>query len=194
MKYKIGIFGSSAGGLDKILPIAKKLGKELGKYKDKIILITGAADGLPYETIKEAHKQGSNVWGFSTSVDLKNLKILSPQQDLSLYKKLVYVSKNYEFVREVQVCRKYRNVTSTANCDAGIIISGRWGTMNEFTNLYDMGKIIGILTGTGGIADELPKLIKKISKKTKAVVVFDKSPKLLINKVINILNTLSSRR
>lgn len=59
----------------------------------------------------------------------------------------------------------YHNVLTTAACDAGIIIAGRWGSMNEFTNLYDMGKVIGVLTGTGGIADELPQLLKKISKK-----------------------------
>ena len=62
--------------------------------------------------------------------------------------------------------KKYRNVSSTANCDAGIIISGRWGTMNEFTNLYDMGKVIGILTETSGVADEIKNLSKKINKET----------------------------
>ena len=36
--------------------------------------------------------------------------------------------------------------------------------MNEFTNLYDMGKVIGVLTGTGGIADELELLNQKGSQ------------------------------
>ena len=74
---------------------------------------------------------------------------------------------------------------STATADAGIIISGRWGTMNEFTNLYDMGKVIGVLTGFGGIADELPSLSKKINKQSKAKVFFSDNPDTLVSEIIN---------
>ena len=86
------------------------------------------------------------------------------------------------------VRKKYRNVISTANCDAGIIISGRWGTMNEFTNLHDMGKVIGIFTSTGGIADDIFRLSKKIHKPSKAELIFDDSPKKLIGKIIKYFN------
>ena len=55
-------------------------------------------------------------------------------------------------------------------------------------NLYDMGKVIGILTGSGGIADELPSLMKKIAKPTKAKVFFNSSPKQLVDEVINELD------
>ena len=68
--------------------------------------------------------------------------------------------------------------------DAGIIISGRWGTMNEFTNLHDMGKVIGVLTGTGGVADDLSSLSKKIHKPSKAVVIFDSSPEQLVKRIL----------
>lgn len=60
--------------------------------------------------------------------------------------------------------------------------------MNEFTNLYDMGKVVGILTGTGGIADELENLNKRIKKKSKAKILFDNSPEKLIQKIIDKLN------
>ena len=73
---------------------------------------------------------------------------------------------------------------STANCDAGIIISGRWGTMNEFTNLFDMGKAIGVLTGTGGVADELPAFCKKITKHNRSKVIFNDEPEKLVELVI----------
>lgn len=78
-----------------------------------------------------------------------------------------------------------RNVLSTATCDGGIVLSGRYGTLNEFTNLYDMGKVIGVLTGTGGTADLLPNLGKQISKPSKATVFFDNSASALVNQVIN---------
>lgn len=182
--YKIGIFGSSAGEIEaNSEEKAKELGRVLSNYK--FTIITGACRGLPYLVAKEASKNGNPVWGYSPKLDLEGQKIFTPKDDLSIYKKIIYIPKNFEFSENEQVCKKYRNVISTANCDAGIIISGRWGTMNEFTNLYDMGKVIGVLTGTGGIADELENLSKKIKKKTKARIIFNKSPKELVNEVIN---------
>lgn|SRR3989338_8340509 len=187
MKIKVGIFGSATDNKGEVLQKAQELGEVLSSYKDKVILITGVADGLPYRVAQTAAKNDVEVWGLSPCVDLKSQKELSPSQDLSIYKKIFYVPTNYPFVKQVDVCRKYRNVSSTATCDAGIIISGRWGTINEFTNLHDFGKVIGVFTGTGGIADELPNLIKKIHKKSKAEITFANSPKQLVKKVVNLI-------
>ena len=182
MKFKIGIFGSAEGDLDKIFNKAYTLGEELAK--NNVIIITGASTGLPYIVAKAAKEKGAEIWGFSQATNLRDQEKSAPNCDSSIYKKLVYIPGSYEFSDNNAVCKKYRNVASTANCDAGIIIAGRWGTLNEFTNLYDMGKIIGVLTGTGGIADELPSLSKKISKKSRAKVFFNDSPKELVEKVI----------
>lgn len=178
--YKIGIYGSAENESKKIQSIAQQLASELGNRK--VVLITGASTGLPHLIASEASKNGLTIWGFSTAVDKKGQEKLSP--DNSIYKKFIYIPKDFEFAKTDVVCRKYRNVTSTATCDAAIIISGKWGTLNEFTNLIDMGKIIGILTGTGGIADELVHLSKKIHKKTKSKLIFSNSPKKLVEKVI----------
>ncbi len=181
MKYKIGIFGSSAGDLEKIIPKAHQLGETLGK--ENVILITGACDGLPYEVVFTAHKSGTEVWGYSQASDLATQKQFVPH-DPSMYTKLIYVPRDFIFLSNRKVSQKYRNVTSTANCDAGIIISGRWGSLNEFTNLHDMGKVIGVLTGTGGIADELPELMKKINKESKATVIFNSNPETLVKQIL----------
>lgn len=187
MRYKIGIFGSAEGDIDRILSKADDLGKELTKHN--IVLVTGASTGLPYQVAKTAAKLGTKVWGYSTAIDLASQQAHHPEVDSKVFDKFIFIPKTYEFASEKKVCMKYRNVTSTANCDAGIIISGRWGTLNEFTNLYDMGKVIGVLTGTGGIADELPTLMKKISKKSNAKVVFNNSPTELVNSVLAELKT-----
>lgn len=187
MKYKIGVFGSAVDE-EKALKKAEELGKELSKHN--IIVITGAADGIPYKVASTAAKLGTEIWGFAPTVSLQEEKKIAGKQDSHIYKKIFYIPKNYPLKKEIQVCRKYRNITSTATCDAGIIISGRWGTMNEFTNLYDMGKVIGVLTGTGGIADELIQLMKKISKKSKAKVIFGSSTKKLVAKIIKQLQII----
>lgn len=179
MKYKIGIFGSSAGEMEEIIPKAHALGKILAKQN--IILITGACPGIPYEVISKA--PDTEIWGYSQAGDLETQKEYA-NHDPSIYAKLEYIPKDYPFLSNRKVCQKYRNVTSTANCDAGIIISGRWGSLNEFTNLHDMGKVIGVLTGTSGIADELPELYKKIHKESKAKVFFNSNPEELVKLIL----------
>ncbi len=189
MKYKVGIFGSAAGDYETMLPKARELGIELAKYKDKITVVTGAADGLPYGVARAAFQKGAEVWGYASTTNKKDLAKISPKQDLSIYKKIVYIPLNFPFIDDLLVCRKYRNVISTANCDAGIIISGRWGTIHEFSSLYDYGKVIGVYAGTGGFADEVLYLMKKISKKSNAVILYNDSPKLLVNNIIKELNS-----
>ena len=172
MKHKIGIFGSANGTPENVIKNAETIGKELGKRGE--IVITGATSGIPHAASISAHKNGAEVWGFSAARDLKEHE--------------KFVPKDYPFIGNLDVCRKYRNVTSTASCDAGIIIKGRWGTLNEFTNLNDMGKIIGVLTGVGGIAEELPHLCETVYKKTGCRIVFNNSPEKLVEEVINELN------
>jgi predicted Rossmann-fold nucleotide-binding protein len=188
-KYKIGVFGSAVD-VESVNVKAQELGEILGDYKDQVIVVNGAAAGLPYKIAYAASKKGAEVWGFSPAPNLEGQMNIYPENhDHSIYSKLFYVPEKYEFISDIAVTRKYRNVTSTATCDAGIIISGRWGTMNEFTNLYDMGKVIGVLTGTGGVADEIEGLMKKISKQSKAVVIFNSDPRKLINGIFERLKS-----
>jgi len=151
-----------------------------------VILITGACIGLPYEVALAAYKKNRvEIWGFSPATDYEGQVACTPDDDNSIYSRLIYTPSDFEFVSDVNVARKYRNILSTATCEGGIIISGRWGSLNEFTNLYDMGKVIGVLTGTGGVADLLPNLSKQISKPSKATVFFNNSASTLVNQVIS---------
>ncbi len=183
MKYKIGVFGSSAGDMTEVMPKAMEVGKVLGKYADSVIIITGACSGLPYAVAKTAADNGVEIWGFSSEIDIEKQKLRDPEDDHSIYTKLQFVPEDYPFVSNQRASMKYRNVISTASCDAGIIISGRWGSLNEFTNLIDQQKIVGVLTGTGGIADELPTLSQKISKEGQGEIIFDDDPEKLIEKI-----------
>lgn len=186
--YKIGVFGSAAGNLS----LGKKQAAMLGEIlaKNKCLIITGACSGLPYIAAHEAVKNRATVWGFSPQYDMKEQKALTPGDDNSIYSKLIYTPRKFLF-KNIDVRRKYRNVISTATCDAGIIIAGRWGSMHEVASLHDFGKIIGVLTGTGGIADELKNLNKKINKPTGAKFIFSHDPKKLVNLVIKELKKRS---
>ena len=90
----------------------------------------------------------------------------------------------FTFSGQDLIRKKYRNIISTANCDAAILISGRWGTLNEFTNLIDFGKTIGVLTGTGGIADALSSLTKNVAKAGQGKVIFESDPARLVDQLL----------
>jgi predicted Rossmann-fold nucleotide-binding protein len=183
-KFKIGIFGSASGDYKKVVPLAEKLGRVLGEHADSVIVVTGACTGLPYVAAAAAAHAGCEVWGYSSSFDRAGLRVEYPDDDLNIYSKLIYMPEDFPFASNLRICRKYRNVISTANCDAGIFISGLWGTLNEFTNTTDFQKPAGILTGTGGVADELVSLTKKISKEGQGPVVFSDDPQALIAKIL----------
>ncbi len=189
-KWKIGVYGSGfLTDENKQTPIfiaTQTVGKELANHG--AIVVTGACSGLPYVAARAARESSGEVWGFAPAKDYASYVILEPRgkhTDKSLYTKMFFVPKDFEFINWHEACCKYRNVTSTASSDAGIIISGKWGTLNEFTNLVDFQKVIGVLVGTGGTADEIPNLWKKIKKAgNKSKVIFDSDPIELVKKVI----------
>src|SRR3989338_5230847 len=73
-KLKIGIYGSAADERGEVIAKAVELGKVLGQYKDKIILITGASAGIPHVIVNEASKYGVEIWGYSPEIDLDSQK------------------------------------------------------------------------------------------------------------------------
>lgn len=182
---KIGIFGSSSGDDSKKEDLKQKA-REIGKTiaKNKGIVVTGACNGLPQEAVLGALELNGKRIGFSPCSSFEEHK----KQNLPIqFSDIVFIPENYAHIKNIQICRKYRNVSSVAYCDAAIFISGRIGTMNEFTNAYDMGKVIGVLEESGGISDRTIKiLLEDANKNSEAKVIFEKDPEKLVRKVMNL--------
>jgi predicted Rossmann-fold nucleotide-binding protein len=158
---------------------------------------------MPYIVAHEAAQHGAEVWGFTPELNAEAQKRAYPNDDITIYTRLVYVPQNYKELFMTNLASealdwagrlKYRNVISTINSDAGIVISGGWGTLNEFTNLIYDGKPIGVLTGTGGLADELPALYPKLRKRSDSVVLFEHGPERLVAQLITLLQKRNSRQ
>ena len=79
---------------------------------------------------------------------------------------------------------KGRNVILVRSCDVVVFISGSIGSLNEFTIAYDEDKIIGCLTGTSGVADEIESIVETFRKKTKARIVYDDDPARLVERCL----------
>ncbi len=196
MKYKIGIYGSSIAESKEAVQVAQELGNTLAQRD--IIVVTGGGSGMPYVVARTAKQQGAEVWGFTSEYNAEEQKKAYPLDDITTYDKLFYVPQQYDHLfsldhklptsRDWSARLKYRNVVSTIHVDAGIIVSGGWGTMNEFTNLLYDGKPIGVLLGTGGLADELQGWFSRLRKKSESIVHFHRAPTDLVTAVLQDIN------
>jgi hypothetical protein len=79
---------------------------------------------------------------------------------------------------------KGRNVVNVRSADIVLIIGGATGTLNEFTIAYDEGKIIGVLEGSGGIADHVRDIIQFCNKPAIGKVVFESDPVKLVERCV----------
>lgn len=65
-----------------------------------------------------------------------------------------------------------------------MIIGGRSGTLGEFAIAYEESKLIGVLTGTGGITEPLRSIEGTLHKETGAEVIYESDPAQLIDRLL----------
>ena len=175
---KIAVYGSAAGDIDPaVSEKAKVIGEEIARRGH--VLITGACPGLPYDAVLGAKEHKGEVIGFSPGVNLDDHRGRF-RFPIDGFTGFVYVPGNYVHRNNAKVCEKYRNVSSVAECDAAVIISGRSGTMNELTSCYDLEKDIGVLTETGGNTPFIPALVRKWNKPSGSRIIYDANPIKLV--------------
>jgi uncharacterized protein (TIGR00725 family) len=179
MKPKVGVMGSAEEATD-LGEKARALGKAIASRK--VILLTGATTGLVYATGKAAHDAGVSHIGISPAHD--------EREHVEMY---ALPTDACDAIIYTGFGLKGRNVVLVRSCDVALFIAGSIGSLNEFTIAYDEGKIIGCLTGTGGVADELKRLVETFQKPTKARIVYDDDPKLLIDTCLDLLKQDESR-
>ncbi len=174
MKINVGVIGSAGGRISKA---AREGAYFLGKAvaESGCVLLTGGCPGIPYEAAKGAKEAGGIVVGISPGIDLNEHinKYKSPTDYLDI---LIYTGTGL----------MGREVTGVRSCDVIVVVSGRSGTLGEFSIAYDEGRPIGVLEGTGGITPEIKKIIKTIRKKTGSTVLYDTDPKRLIMRLLKV--------
>jgi hypothetical protein len=169
MKIKIGVMGSAeATSMPSLREKAKALGHAIASRN--VILLTGATTGLVYESGKAAHDAGLFHLGVSPAGDrqehLERYKLPDDACDAIIY---------------TGFGLKGRNVVLVRSCDVVVFIAGSIGSLNELTIALDEGRVIGCLTGTGGVADEVEKIVRTFPKQTRSRVFYDSNPQRLID-------------
>lgn len=178
---KISVYGSAAGNIeDEIKEKAREIGRQIAKKGH--ILITGGCPGLPYEAILGAKEIGGKTIGYSPGLSLEDhiSRFGFPAEG---FDEMIFIPEDYKYWESKKTCLKYRNVSSVTSSEAVVIISGRTGTLNEFTIAYDLGKNIGVLAGTGGITKFIPELVSDFGKPTDSKIIYEEQPGLLIAKL-----------
>ena len=180
-KPVVGVMGASNNDAlsnseeKRLKNLANDLGAALAKHD--CILVTGATTGLPDLVARAFRKQGGFALGISPAENreehLKRYGLPEEGADVIIYTGFGY---------------KGRNVINIRSADIVIIFGGATGTLNEFTIAYDEGKIIGILEGSGGVADHIREIIDFCKKPTRGAVIFDKVPEQLIQKCLEALD------
>ena len=175
LKYKICISGAADTGHCAIdaPEKAEEIGREIARRG--MVLVAGATIGIPYWAAKGAKEEGGIVIGLSPAASeashMKTYKLPTDYHDLIVYTGFEYSG---------------RNLLLTRSADAIINICGRMGTLNEFTIAFEDGKPIGVLEGTGGTADELRDIVKKMHRGPGRVVYSNDINELLDKVVLEI--------
>src|SRR4029453_2834067 len=79
--------------------------------------------------------------------------------------------------------------TNIRSCDVFVIVGGRSGTLGELAIAYDEGKLIGVLTGMGGISGMVAHILGAAAKDPGARVVSDDDPGRLIAELLRLYPT-----
>lgn len=182
MKLTIGVMGSSGGDLaEEARRRAYRLGEAIAERD--AILITGGCPGLPYEAVRGAKAKGGLVVGISPglSIDEHRGKYGSPVEGFDV---LIYTGSGL----------MGREITNIRSCDIVVIAGGRTGTLGELAIAYDEGRLIGVLTGTGGITEIVETILRASGKETGACVLYDDDPVKLVHRLIQYYHTKHFRR
>ena len=179
MKITVGVMGPASDadeGIagDVLRENASALGRAIARRD--VVLMTGATTGVVYLVGKSAKASGVFHVGVSPATSqsehVERYQLPTDACDLVVY---------------TGFGLKGRNVVLVRSCEIVIFIAGAMGSLNEFTIAHDEGKIIGCLTGTGGVADEADYLLQKFSKATGARVFQNHHPEHLLDDCLTAL-------
>ncbi|HSX45763.1 MAG TPA: hypothetical protein VLG27_02030 [Candidatus Saccharimonadia bacterium] len=176
LRYSICVSGAAAGDT---VRTAAELARATGAAvaKSGHILTTGATVGLPYYAALGAKQEGGMSVGFSPAVSLR--------EHMRKYR---LPSNCFDFINFTGLHYVGRDLYLVQSSDAVITVGGRFGSLHEFTSAIEAHKPCGILVGSGGTADQIPKLMEALEPPANDLVIYDSDPERLVQKIIKVLD------
>jgi uncharacterized protein (TIGR00725 family) len=174
MQFKIAVSGSAGNNCAKgTYKKSYEVGRQIAL--SGAVLVTGATIGVPEWATRGAKSAGGISIGLSPAVS-KQAHVHTYHLPIRYMDLIIYTGFDYSG----------RNMLMTRASDAVIIICGRIGTLNEFTTAFEDRRVVGVLTKTGGVEEEIPDILQ-VAKRGRRRIVFDDDPKRLVQKVIKMI-------
>lgn len=153
-----------------VIPLAKEIGREIARQGAQII--TGATSGFPMYAAEGAKEAGGFSFGLSPAGSKKE-HIEVYRLPLKALDAVVYTGFGFPG----------RDLMLVRSSDASVIGCGRIGTIHEFTVAWEANMPLGVLEGEWA-TDEVIRNIIDNSNRENPNVIFEKDPKILIEKLI----------
>lgn len=172
MLIKIGVMGSAGGQMrEDVVEKCMELGRAIADTG--CVIVTGGCPGLPHYALIGCKERGGITVGVSPAIsaDEHVTRYGSPLDNIDI---MIYTGSGL----------MGREVVGVRTCDIIIIVGGRSGTLGEFAIAYDEGRPIGVLTGTGGVADHVDDFLPVIQKPTGSRITYDDDPRRLIERCV----------
>ena len=179
MRYQICVSGAASG---ETVEASHQLAYDLGKAIALAgkTLTTGATIGLPWFAAHGAFsvkdREGVSV-GFSPASSFR--------EHVSVYK---LPTVEFDYINFTGMAYVGRNIHLVRSSDALITVGGRMGSLHEFATAIESRKVIGVLLGSGGLADFVPKLIESVETPGAKDIIYDTDPFRLVDKVVKALD------
>jgi uncharacterized protein (TIGR00725 family) len=173
MKVQIGVMGSAGGDISpEELALARRVGKRIAERDCTIV--TGACPGLPHSAVLGAAEAGGVSLGVSPA--------LSREEHINVYSSPLQPYTTMVFTGSGLMGRETHNIHSS---DFVLFAGGRSGTLGEFCIAYDEGKLIGILTNSGGISNEFERIAALVHKNTGSTIIASDVPEELVDRCLD---------
>lgn len=173
VQIRIGVMGSASEEMDQsVAEVCRGLGRTIAE--EGCCLLTGACPGLPHEVVLAAKEAGGHVVGISPAVDLRS--------HIGVYSSPY---REYDVLIFTGLGLMGRELVNIHSSDIVIVVGGQSGTLGEFAIAYEHGKLLGVLSGSGGITDVLPALESSLSKQTGAEVIYGLDPQTLVGRLLD---------
>ena len=180
MRYQICVSGAASG---ETVEASHQLSYDLGVAIAKAgkTLTTGATIGLPWYAAQ----------GFFGVKDRKGFSIgYSPagsfREHVITYK---LPTVEFDYINFTSMDYVGRNVHLVHSSDALITVGGRMGSLHEFATAIESHKVVGVLLGSGGLADFIPTLLQNIEAPGSKNIIYDVNPARLVEKVVAALDS-----
>lgn len=174
MKIQVGVMGSAGGVISQHeLSLARRLGRRIAERDCTIV--TGACPGLPHAAVLGAHQARGASLGISPA--------LTREEHVQVYSSPIEPYTAIVFTGSGLMGRETHNIHSS---DFVIFLGGRSGTLGEFCIAYDEGKLIGVLTHSGGISDSFKSITELVNKETGAILIEHAEPERLLDQCLDL--------